>query len=107
MARRKKRKRNFEFVGPGRKRHTFAGRTPREAAKKVATRFGTKGTAGKKIELREKGRRNKDGTYSIHQYKVGYKIVKPPPEAPGWLGSKAKKPIVKKIGIKRVRKIRK
>lgn len=100
-----KKKRNFEFIGPKGEKHTFSGKTPGQAAKKVATRFGTPARAGKKIEIREKGRKNKDGTYSLHQYLVGYKKIRTPFDAPDWLGPTAKEPIVKKIGVRRVDKI--
>ncbi|MFP4045585.1 MAG: non-histone chromosomal MC1 family protein [Candidatus Aenigmatarchaeota archaeon] len=96
--------RYFEMIEGGEK-HVFTGKTPRQAALKAATRFGKKGRATKKIELRERGRRNKDGTYSLHQYKVGFEVKKAPSDAPNWLGDKVKEPIVKKIGVKRVDKI--
>lgn len=94
-------KRYFEMIEGG-KRHVFTGNTPRQAALKAATRFGTKGRAGKKIELRERGRRNQDGTYSMHQYRVGFQKKPAPADAPSWLGSTVKEPIVKKIGVRRV-----
>ena len=42
---------------------TFTGRQPRQAALKAATRGYTD------IRLRERGRRNRDGTYTIHIFK--------------------------------------
>lgn len=96
--------RYFEMVKGG-KKHVFTGKTPRQAALKAATRFGKKGRAKTKIALRERGRKNKDGTYSLHRYKVGYKVKKAPRDAPDWLGDKVKEPLVKKIGVKRVDEI--
>lgn len=96
--------RYFEMIENG-KRHVFKGNTPRQAALKAATRFGKKGRAGKRIELRERGRRNQDGTYSLHQYRVGYTEKPAPRDAPDWLGRKVKEPLVEKIGVKRVKKI--
>lgn len=96
--------RYFEMIEGG-KKHVFKGKTPRQAALKAATRFGTKGRAGEKIELRERGRRNQDGTYSLHQYKVGFEEKSAPSDAPDWLGSTVKEPIVEKIGVRRVDKI--
>lgn len=96
--------RYFELIEGG-KRHVFKGNTPRQAALKAATRFGSRGRAGKKIELRERGRRNQDGTYSLHQYRVGFEQKSAPADAPDWLGSTVKEPIVEKIGVRRVDKI--
>ncbi|MFB6215776.1 MAG: non-histone chromosomal MC1 family protein [Candidatus Aenigmatarchaeota archaeon] len=93
--------RYFEMIKNG-KRHVFTGNTPRQAALKAATRFGTKGRAGEKIELRERGRKNQDGTYSLHQYRVGYDKKSAPADAPDWLGDTVKEPIVEKIGVRRV-----
>ncbi len=96
--------RYFEFIKNG-KQHVFSGATPRDAALKAATRFGTKGSPNTMIELREHGKQNKDGTYSLHRYKVGYKESKPRAGAPSWLGSKAKEGLAKKVGVRRVKKI--
>lgn len=95
----KKEKRNFVMIDKKGKQHIFTGRTPRQAALKAATR------GFKNIELRERGRRNKDGSYSIHRYKGDYKMVRAPSDAPDWLPSRVKKPIVSKKGVKRVDKI--
>ncbi len=94
----------FEFIKNG-EAHVFSGNQPRDAALKAATRFGKKGSTSVNIELREHGKRNKDGTYSLHQFKVGYKETKAPKSAPKWLGSTVKEPMAKKMGVKRVKQI--
>jgi len=83
----------------GGEKHVFTGKTPRQAALKAATRGFTD------IRLRERGRRNKDGTYSIHVFKGSTKVVDAPANRPSWLPAKVKKPIVKKVGVERVKKI--
>ncbi|MBU4341083.1 MAG: non-histone chromosomal MC1 family protein [Candidatus Altiarchaeota archaeon] len=83
----------------GKELHVFTGRTPRQAALKAATR----GFSG--IELRERGRRNADGTYSIHIFSGSVSMVSKPDNAPDWLPAKIKKPVVKKKGVNRVKKI--
>ncbi len=83
----------------GNTKHVFTGKTPRQAALKAATR------GFKNIKLRERGRRNKDGTYSIHAFKGEVKVVNAPANRPSWLPAKVKKPIVKKSGVERVKKI--
>lgn len=82
----------------GREKHIFTGRTPRQAALKAATRGFTE------IKLRERGRRNQDGTYSIHAFKGSTKMVASPEDRPSWLPAKVKKPKVKKSGVTRVKK---
>jgi len=96
--------RYFEMKKGG-KKHVFKGKTPRQAALKAATRFGKKGKAGKKIKLRERGRRNQDGTYSLHVYNVGFEVKSAPADAPDWLGDKVKEPLVEKVGVERVDEI--
>ncbi|MEA3255565.1 MAG: non-histone chromosomal MC1 family protein, partial [Candidatus Altiarchaeota archaeon] len=59
----------------------------------------------KDIKLRERGRRNKDKTYSIHVFKGSTKIVDSPANRPSWLPAKVKKPVVSKKGVERVKKI--
>ncbi len=83
----------------GRGKHVFTGKTPRQAALKAATRGFTD------INLRERGRRNKDGTYSIHMFTGSVKSVSSPANRPSWLPATVKKPIVKKKGVKRVKKV--
>lgn len=82
----------------GKEKHVFTGKTPRQAALKAATR------GFKNIRLRERGRRNKDGTYSIHVFKGDVKTVDAPANRPKWLPAKVKKPVVKKTGVERVKK---
>jgi len=82
----------------GKETHTFTGRCPRVAALKAATRGFTD------IKLRERGRRNKDKTYSIHAFKGSTKMVASPENRPSWLPAKVKKPTVKKVGVDRVDK---
>ncbi|HEX55519.1 MAG: chromosomal protein MC1 [Candidatus Altiarchaeales archaeon] len=83
----------------GGKKHVFTGRTPRQAALKAATR------GFKDIKLRERGRRNKDGSYSIHVFEGSYKVVDAPANRPSWLPEKVKKPVVKKVCVKRVKSL--
>lgn len=92
-------KKNYAFVDKSGNQHIFTGRTPRQAALKAATR------GFKNIRLRERGRRNKDGTYSIHVFKGSYDVVRAPADSPDWLPSRVKKPNVKKVGVERVEKI--
>ena len=82
----------------GEDKHIFTGRTPRQAALKAATRGFTD------IALRERGRRNQDGTYSVHMFKGSVKMVAAPENRPSWLPDKVKKPKVAKSGVKRVKK---
>ena len=83
----------------GSQKHVFTGKSPRQAALKAAARgFGD-------IKLRERGRRNKDGTYTIHVFKGSrQKTSVSPSSNVSWLPSQVWKPIVKKIGIERVKK---
>lgn len=95
----KKSAKKYYVLKKGNKISIFTGRSPRQAALKAATR------GYKDIRLRERGRRNKDGTYTIHLFKGSTKIVSAPENRPSWLPAKVKKPIVKKIGVERVKKI--
>ena len=61
--------RYFALREGNRETHYFTGRAPRQAALKAATRGYTS------IRLRERGRRNQDGTYSIHIFKGSRKKV--------------------------------
>lgn len=80
---------------------TFTGRQPRQAALKAATR----GYAD--IRLRERGRRNKDRTYTIHIFRGSrQKVSVPASSKVSWLPSSVWKPVVKKVGIERVAKLR-
>ncbi len=78
-------------------KHVFTGKTPRQAALKAATRGFTD------IRLRERGRKNKDNTYSIHIFEGEVREVDSPENRPSWLPAKVKKPIVKKQGVERVK----
>jgi hypothetical protein len=80
---------------------TFTGRQPRQAALKAATR------GYNDIRLRERGRRNKDKTYTIHQFRGSRsKVSVPSSSNVSWLPSSVWKPSVKKVGIERVAKLR-
>lgn len=75
---------------------TFTGRQPRQAALKAATRGHTD------IKLRERGRRNKDGTYTIHVFKGSRQKVSVDSGSVSWLPSQVWKPVVKKVGVERI-----
>jgi len=92
-------KKYYELKDKKGNKHVFTGRTPRQAALKAATRGFSD------INLRERGRRNKDGTYSIHMFSGNIATVDAPANRPSWLPAKVKKPIVKKKGVKRVKSI--
>ncbi len=99
MAKRKKKAaKKYYIYKKGKKTAIFTGRSPRQAALKAATR------KIKDIRLRERGRRNKDGTYSIHVFKGDRKKVKVDAEV-DWLPSTVWKPKVKKVKVERVTKI--
>ncbi len=90
----------YYILKKGSKVSIFTGRQPRQAALKAATRGFTD------IKLRERGRRNKDGTYSIHVFKGSRKKVSVSAGV-DWLPSSVWKPVVKKIRVDRVKSIRK
>jgi hypothetical protein len=89
----------YYVLKSGSKLSIFTGRTPRQAALKAATR------GFKDIKLRERGKRNKDRTYSVHVFKGSVKEVNAPANRPDWLPAKVKKPFVSKVGVERVKKI--
>ena len=91
-------KKHYVLVEGG-KKHVFSGNTPRQAALKAATKGFTD------IRLRERGRRNTDGTYSIHVFTGSRKMVDAPANRPSWLPAKVNKPIVSKVRVDRVKKI--
>ncbi len=97
MARRARRK--YYILKAGRKVSIFTGRQPRQAALKAATRGVTD------IKLRERGRRNRDGTYTIHIFKGSRKKVSVTADV-SWLPEQVWKPAVKKVRVDRVKKIR-
>ena len=94
-----KSKRKYYILKAGRKVSIFTGRQPRQAALKAATR----GVAD--IKLRERGRRNKDGTYSIHIFRGSRKKVSVSADV-DWLPAQVWKPVVKKVRVDRVKSIR-
>ncbi len=98
MAKRKAAKKYY-IMKKGNKVSVFTGRSPRQAALKAAAR------GYKDIKLRERGRRNKDGTYTIHVFKGEVKVVDAPEKRPAWLPARIKKAFVRKVGIEKVRKI--
>ena len=88
----------YYILRQGRSVSIFTGRQPRQAALKAATRGFSE------IKLRERGRRNRDGTYSIHVFRGSRKKVTISPEV-DWLPSSVWKPVVKKLKVDRVRSI--
>jgi hypothetical protein len=99
MARKKAKAKKYYVLKRGKKISIFTGRSPRQAALKAATRGITD------IRLRERGRRNKDGTYTIHIFKGSTKVVSAPANRPSWLPAKVRKPVVRKVGVERVKRI--
>jgi len=95
MASRKK----YYILKKGSKVSVFTGRSPRQAALKAAARGITD------IKLRERGRRNKDRTYTIHVFKGSVRVVDAPEKRPEWLPARIKKAFVKKVGIEKVNRI--
>jgi hypothetical protein len=83
------------------RRATFTGRQPRQAALKAATRGFSD------IRLRERGRKNRDRTITIHVFKGSRKkVTVPEANRVSWLPSSVWKPSVRKIGIERVKKLK-
>lgn len=95
MAARKK----YYVMRRGNRTSIFTGRQPRQAALKAATRGYTD------ISLRERGRRNKDGTYTIHHFRGSRKKVNVSSSV-SWLPKAVWKPVVKKVKVERVRKLK-
>lgn len=90
-------KRYYELIDKDGNKHTFTGRSPRQAALKAASR------GNKTIKLRERGRKNLDGTKSLHIFEGSVKTVPKPDKAPAWIkGDTIKKPSVKKIGVEHI-----
>jgi hypothetical protein len=77
----------------------FTGSAPRQAALKAATRNLTD------IRLRQRGRRNSDGSYSIHVFKGSRKKVKSPENRPSWLPAQVWKPVVSKVRVEHIKKL--
>lgn len=99
MAKRKRTERKYYVLRKGNRTSIFTGRSPRQAALKAATR----GVGD--IKLRERGRRNKDGTYTIHIFKGSVRTVSAPENRPEWLPARVKKPVVQKVGVERIRRL--
>ena len=89
----------YYILKKGSRSSVFTGRSPRQAALKAAAR------GSKDIKLRERGRRNKDGTYTIHVFRGDVKTVDAPVNRPSWLPARIRKPMVSKVGIEKVKKI--
>lgn len=98
MARKKMSAKKYYIAKTGNSSSIFTGRQPRQAALKAATR------GIKDIRLRERGRRNKDGTYTVHIFKGNRKKVSVAAEV-DWLPKSVWKPIVKKVKVERVKKL--
>ena len=98
MAKRRMKKKYY-IMRRGSNVSVFTGRSPRQAALKAAAR------GYKDIRLRERGRRNKDRTYTIHVFKGDVKTVDAPEKRPAWLPSRIKKAFVRKVGIEKITKI--
>ena len=94
----KKSAKKYYIMKSGRKAAIFTGRQPRQAALKAATRGFSD------IRLRERGRRNRDGTYTVHIFKGNRKKVSVAADV-DWLPSKVWKPIVKKVRVERMKKL--
>jgi hypothetical protein len=100
MARRKA-ARKYYVLKKGNRTAIFTGRSPRQAALKAATRGITD------IRLRERGRRNKDRTYSIHIFKGSRaKVSVTSSDRPDWLPTQVWKPRVSKVRVERIKKLR-
>lgn len=72
---------------------TYTGRSPRQAALKVANR------GYKNIQLRERG------TLRVHMYEGNRNKVKAPDNRPKWMPKEIYKPSVKKSGVRKLEKI--
>ena len=97
MAKRKKAPKKYYSLRKGsRESSVYTGRSPRQAALKAAARGHTD------IVLRERGRRNSDGTYTLHKFRGGRKKINAPEGGPDWLPAKVWKATVRKSGVQRV-----
>lgn len=98
MAKRKKGARRYFIVmsskGGDVKEGVFSGRSPRQAALKVANRGATY------FELRERG------TKKVHIFKGTRTKIIAPEEKPDWMPSQVWKPNVEKVGIEKLERIR-
>jgi len=103
MARRKARRSTTKYyiLKKGRNVSIYTGRSPRQAALKAATRGVTD------IKLRERGRRNRDRTYSIHVFRGSrQKVTVSSENRPEWLPNRVWKPRVQKQRVERLKRIR-
>jgi len=82
--------RNFELQVDGKIYGVFKGKSPRQAALKVANSGYTS------FALREKG------TKKLHVFTGERKKVPKPDNAPEWMGKMINKPNVKKLGIQKL-----
>ena len=89
----------YYVLKKGSKTSVFTGRSPRQAALKAAAR------GFRDIKIRERGRRNKDGTYTVHVFKGDVRTVAAPEKRPDWLPARIKKAFVKKVGIEKLGRI--
>ena len=92
-------KKKYYILKKGSQVSVFTGRSPRQAALKAAARGITE------IKLRERGRRNKDRTYTVHVFSGSVRVVDAPEKRPEWLPARIKKAFVKKVGIEKITKI--
>lgn len=98
MAKKRSAAKKYYIAKSGRSVSIFTGRQPRQAALKAATR------GMKDIRLRERGRKNRDGTYTVHIFKGDRKKVSVAAEV-DWLPKSVWKPVVKKVKVERVKKL--
>ncbi len=99
MGKKKSAKKYYSLKKGSREAGVFTGRSPRQAALKAAAR------GEGDIVLRERGRRNKDGTHTLHKFKGSRKKVASPENRPDWLPAQVWKAFVKKTGVLRVDKV--
>jgi hypothetical protein len=85
--------RNFALRVDGREEGVFTGKSPRQAALKVANKGYTD------FGLREKG------TKRVHLFRGERNQVKRPDNAPSWMPAKVWKPNVEKIGVEHLESI--
>jgi hypothetical protein len=95
----RKAKKKYYVLKRGSRVSVFTGRSPRQAALKAAARGITD------IRLRERGRRNKDRTYTVHVFKGDRKMVDAPAKRPAWLPAKIRRALVRKVGIEKVKRV--
>ena len=80
----------------GTEKGVFTGNHPRQAALKVANRFGGSIVEPVIIKLRERG------TKKVHVYQAWRQLVNAPVNKPEWLPVQIYKPFVKKIGLEKL-----